>query len=568
MTMKSVSWPSGVGRLLVVGVGLAAAGLAVVPGDAAHAGPGPAPLPSVTVTKAVYPTSLPSWSIDFTISPDPDGVGGQPAIRQATKAFPAVTWTDLTPGVEYTISETLPTGWTVPAADQPACFAPPESNGTNINETSVKFTPQLGQTWNCGFDNVAPARLLAEKWTTGGFGGPFTIEAFTCSSAPGNPGEEVCNGKTSAGTVPLTTTQANQYSPTGSINLPNGIIRIEETGMPEGYALWAASCTHYNSSGSPVGATSGFPATFQDVEQGDTLDCGVTNFKLAKLTVTKTVVGPAPWSFDITVSPDPGSGFNGTGSSTKQVTNLTPSVSWYLYPFVGPYTVTEIANANYSSSAMVCTGDTGPPPEGPSRAVHSAPAGNGHSNPSDTVTPNFGDTINCAITNNDLRASDLVLTKTADVDQAGLDGTVTWTVHVVNSGFNAAANVVVNDTLPLDLQLVGLTAPAGWDCSESAPGSPAHVGCKKASMAVAESADIVVTTKVIDLGTAEITNCAFVGTSTPELSTANNSDCDSIVVEDLPETGSDPLPMAWVGVGLVGLGGILTVFNRRRRAHA
>ena len=63
-----------------------------------------AQLGSVDVTKHVVGPSD-DWEFDFTISPDPDGEGGQDATQTATAAEPTVHWDGLDPSVEYTITE-------------------------------------------------------------------------------------------------------------------------------------------------------------------------------------------------------------------------------------------------------------------------------------------------------------------------------------------------------------------------------------------------------------------------------------------------------------------------------
>jgi uncharacterized repeat protein (TIGR01451 family) len=63
------------------------------------------------------------------------------------------------------------------------------------------------------------------------------------------------------------------------------------------------------------------------------------------------------------------------------------------------------------------------------------------------------------------------------------DGTITYTVDVLNNGPNAATNAVMNVYNSSGLGFVSVTEPAGWSCTEPAPGAFVQFSCTNPSLA-------------------------------------------------------------------------------------
>ena len=94
-----------------------------------------------------------AWSFDFTITPDPDGNGGQPATKSATGTGPtsaSVGWSGLVPGRQYTIGETVPAKWTQSGL---ACTGVTDLDGDAAN-AAVTFVAVPGLSLSCSITNT------------------------------------------------------------------------------------------------------------------------------------------------------------------------------------------------------------------------------------------------------------------------------------------------------------------------------------------------------------------------------------------------------------------------------
>jgi uncharacterized repeat protein (TIGR01451 family)/LPXTG-motif cell wall-anchored protein len=548
-------------------IAIATAALGATAPGVAQAGNGNELDSTVSVTKIVLPVTTPNWSIPFTISPDPDGAGGQPATKNATTAQPTVSWNIDSSDGPFTISEVLPTGWAT--NDTPGCYddtdgpsrAPHQRPRQGASPTETSFDPGPDSTWVCEFRNLAAPRVTIQKATRGGVGVPFQFEV----SNGLEPLDRVVYGSPS-----ITTTVEDTFQPAvpASVEVPvDTVLQVEEM-VPPGWQYVDAQCTKYGAGGSAESTYNGIPMVDPpSLAAGQELRCQVSNEKLVTVSVTKTVVGGGPWAFDfelLTPKQSPGQGVILTA------TNQNPTVTFTNVSPDAIYAVFEYPQENYAEGTMVCTGDS-PEPVGPNRAVHRAPRGGGLSfpGPYDIIFVRAGDEVVCNITNTDTRVTDLQIIKTPDVLETTLDATVVWSLEVKNISTVAAANVEVNDTLPSELDLVSVTPPAGWDCSGSGNGTPAVVNCSKPSMAPGETAIISVATQVATLLGEEIVNTAHVGTATTELTLANNSSTARVFAGELPATGStSPTRPLLIGSVLAGLGGLALVGTRRRRTRS
>ncbi|MEK7832864.1 MAG: S8 family serine peptidase, partial [Acidobacteriota bacterium] len=124
-----------------------------------------------------------------------------------------------------------------------------------------------------------------------------------------------------------------------------------------------------------------------------------------------------------------------------------------------------------------------------------------------------------------LRSADLRLAKSGSPNPVIAGTNLTYTINLTNDGPDAAANVMVSDTLPANTTFVSITPPAGWSCTFPAVGSGGQVKCTKASVANGETAAFAFVVKVDDAtpnGT-NLNNTATVTTSDFDPSAANSS---------------------------------------------
>jgi LPXTG-motif cell wall-anchored protein/uncharacterized repeat protein (TIGR01451 family) len=174
--------------------------------------------------------------------------------------------------------------------------------------------------------------------------------------------------------------------------------------------------------------------------------------------------------------------------------------------------------------------------------------------------------------------ADLAIEKTASTAVTGRDRLFDWTLEVTNlgpaTGGTAATDVVVTDIVPANLVVTDVESD-DFACTVTGQ----TVTCTKGSMAIGETAEIVITVRVAAATPAgTITNVANVTSQTPDPDLTNNSDqatVDVVVQEPpttppptlLPATGSSATqPLMWFGVVLLGAGVIAIALVRRRSA--
>lgn len=80
-------------------------------------------------------------------------------------------------------------------------------------------------------------------------------------------------------------------------------------------------------------------------------------------------------------------------------------------------------------------------------------------------------------------SADLSITKTTAAATAPDGSTFTYTITVTNNGPDAAANVVVSDTLPASLLFRSITEPAGFSCTAPPVGTSGTITCNAATLA-------------------------------------------------------------------------------------
>jgi len=134
------------------------------------------------------------------------------------------------------------------------------------------------------------------------------------------------------------------------------------------------------------------------------------------------------------------------------------------------------------------------------------------------------DTISCDFINF-LNKTDLSITKTDSPDPVNNNGTLTYTLTAKNETTVPAANVIVKDTLPTGFSITSVTPSVG-NCSDKI--GP-DIQCELGTLTGNNSATVIIV-GTVSTSNASISNTAVVSTTTPEISTSNNSDTEDTVV--------------------------------------
>lgn len=124
-----------------------------------------------------------------------------------------------------------------------------------------------------------------------------------------------------------------------------------------------------------------------------------------------------------------------------------------------------------------------------------------------------------------LRSADLRLAKSGSPNPVIAGTNLTYTINLTNDGPDAAASVIVSDTLPANTTFVSPPAAAGWSCTFPAVGSGGQVKCSKASVANGETATFTFVVKVEEAtpNGSNLNNTATVTTSDFDPNAVNSS---------------------------------------------
>jgi uncharacterized protein (TIGR03437 family) len=215
------------------------------------------------------------------------------------------TFSNLTPGSSYSVSETVPLGWT-------------QTSASCTNGTPTAIAVVAGATTTCTITNSQQGSIRAVKNTVGGDGTFAITSNFGLTSLT-----------TRGGTGSLTITNL----------APGGGYSLSET-VPSGWAQTSASCTN----GTPAAIT---------VVAGATTTCIITNTKgvpppVGLITVVKnTVGGDGTFAFTSNFGLTSLTTSGGTGSLT--ISNLTPG---------GSYSVSEVVPSGWTQTSASCTNGT------------------------------------------------------------------------------------------------------------------------------------------------------------------------------------------------------------------
>ncbi len=173
-------------------------------------------------------------------------------------------------------------------------------------------------------------------------------------------------------------------------------------------------------------------------------------------------------------------------------------------------------------------------------------------------------------------AADMAIVKTASVPQVGAGGAFTWLLDVTNNGPDAATNVVVNDIVPGQVTVTGVSS-SEFTCTNTGN----TVNCTKSGMAVGETGHIAIAVSVpTTAADGDVTNIGSVTANQPDPNSSNNSDDASVTIVAqapppptpppviLPPTGSNSTtPVTWAAISLMFIGGVVLLVSRRRRDH-
>jgi uncharacterized repeat protein (TIGR01451 family) len=143
--------------------------------------------------------------------------------------------------------------------------------------------------------------------------------------------------------------------------------------------------------------------------------------------------------------------------------------------------------------------------------------------------------------------ADTGVTVTDSPDPVFPGGTITYTVQVSNAGPDPAANAILSVTNNSGLGFVSVTEPAGWSCTEPAPGAFVQFSCSNPSLASGATSTftVVATTDTVYYGNAEttITTSFGVGSDQIDANDANNVENETTAYvtpdADLSITASD-----------------------------
>ncbi|HEY6854273.1 MAG TPA: hypothetical protein VI139_08495, partial [Gemmatimonadales bacterium] len=182
------------------------------------------------------------------------------------------------PGTPYTITETVPAGWSLQSAScRDAGTQQVIATGSG---NSVTVTPSAGQGVVCTFNDVKQATLRIFKHTE-----PHATQSFNFSAVGLTPGSFTLSDD---GANPNSVTFANLAPGSG------GTYSVTEV-VPAGYVLTAVTCSDIGNADPAQRSTADLATATvtPHLVAGETLDCTFTNTQIqpGSITVTKTSVG-------------------------------------------------------------------------------------------------------------------------------------------------------------------------------------------------------------------------------------------------------------------------------------
>jgi uncharacterized repeat protein (TIGR01451 family) len=271
-----------------------------------------------------------SWSFEFTLSPAP---GSGTAVQSATDGDPTISWSDLTPGVTYAITETDAPGWT-----EGSVVCETDASGVDDADDLVagfQFVAVPGLALDCTVENTAdPGSIEITKSTIGGDGTfDFLLQPL---DAEGDPvGDTI--------TESATTTAGSGVAQFDDLEAGARFSLAEDDPGAE----WIPGdlvCT-VTAAGSPAAVE--LDADDFTIAPGDSIACAITNTATATIIVVKNVVG-TNGTFDFTgswLTPDEFEITTVGGTNTQTYDDVIP----------GSYVLTEVLGAGYDGIDLYCS---------------------------------------------------------------------------------------------------------------------------------------------------------------------------------------------------------------------
>ncbi|OGG35190.1 hypothetical protein A2363_03910 [Candidatus Gottesmanbacteria bacterium RIFOXYB1_FULL_47_11] len=248
---------------------------------------------------------------DGTFNYTGTGANGLPGSFDITTSSSAGSQTyTVTPGVQYGVSETVPSEWKL-------------TSSSCTSGTPASFTPTAGQTITCTFNNIKRSHLIVQK-TTIPAGDPATFSISATSST---------GGTIASGYMTITDSTDKDYEVTP------GTYTVTEEASADWWSKTGDTC--------------------QDVlvAAGETKYCEITNTKRGKIIISKDAIPDDSQDFTFD------NNFGGTHPAVFQLdndTNATIPSGKAFYVLPGTYSVSERAVAGWDSDGGVCDKDETP----------------------------------------------------------------------------------------------------------------------------------------------------------------------------------------------------------------
>ncbi|GHF25160.1 DUF11 domain-containing protein [Pseudolysinimonas yzui] len=264
---------------------------------------------------------------DFSFGFTPDGESTIPFLLNDADDDEGDPWSSgLVPPGTYTVAETVPAHWSLTSISCPVA-----------GETSATVTLEPGAVVTCVFTNTAdPGALTLTKSVEGvdpAYAWEFSVDLVASDDS----------------VVTETVDNADPVAEWADLVVGETYTVIEGD-LPAGWTAGDIACTGLDDLDP---ATDGFQFT---VTPGLDLECTLLNTAdPAGVELEKTVSGVGDdfaWSFEFTLSPDPGS-----GSAVQTATDGDPTIAWAdLTPGV-TYTIAETDVPGWTEGAVVCEVD-------------------------------------------------------------------------------------------------------------------------------------------------------------------------------------------------------------------
>jgi uncharacterized repeat protein (TIGR01451 family) len=295
-------------------------------------------------------------------------------------------------------------------------------------------------------------------------------------------------------------TAYNGPSPTASVTVTDRAdLSVTKTASPASYSP-NKPLTY------TITVTNGGPAAVAGASVSDTVPTPVLGFNWT----CPSGCSPSSGTGNVSTSVSLASGASAVITLTGTIPNGTTGTLTNTVTVAAPSGVTDPNPGNNSATQTTSRAGSPPPPPPPP--------------PSSSPSPTSP-------------SADVSITKTGP-SSANLGDTVSFTLAAHNNGPNAAASVVVRDTLPGELEYVSATASGGVACSASGQA----VQCTIATLSASSTVSITVQAKVVGGAGGSVANVGTVSATTADPDSANNSSSVAVAIGSPPPPAPTPKP--------------------------